>query len=95
VEIFMTSAMAAGAVVVFLVVCVWHNRRTGYQRMRDEKITLGEAVAQIRQSLALSHHASPAMAQTEQLLKLSSVLEYRRQTQEMQPEEAAELTARK
>lgn len=91
----MTSAMAAGAVVVFLMVCVWHNRRTGYRRMRDEKITLGEAVAQIRQSLALSHHALPAMAQTEQLLTLSSVLEYRRQTPDAQQAEPAELMAQK
>jgi hypothetical protein len=57
----MTSAMnsgvpwlAAGTVVVFLIVCVWHNRRIGYRRVRAETITIGQAMAQIRISLSLS-----------------------------------------
>ncbi|HEX4136656.1 MAG TPA: hypothetical protein VHY84_18745 [Bryobacteraceae bacterium] len=102
----MTNAMetgvpwiATGAVVMFLIVCAWCNRRAGYHRMRGEKITLGEAMARIRQSLALRHHALPVadsglehpMAQTEQLLSLSSILEYRQQTAASQPEEVVEL----
>jgi hypothetical protein len=46
-----------GAVIIFLVVCVWHNRRVGYQRVRAEKITLGEAMARIKQSLSFSEEA--------------------------------------
>ncbi|HEY3825107.1 MAG TPA: hypothetical protein VGL82_11145 [Bryobacteraceae bacterium] len=91
--------MATGAVVMFLIVCVWRNRRTGYQRPRSEKITLGEAMARIRQSLALSHHAVPtgdlrlaqSLRQAEQLLSLSSILDYRRRTLVSQPEPVAEL----
>lgn len=76
--------IASGAVVVFLIVCVWHNRRSGYQRIRAEKIPLGEAMARIRQSLSLREDALPVAnqpstasnmsTQTEQLLSLSSAL---------------------
>jgi hypothetical protein len=44
--------LALGTVVAFLVVCVRHNRRVGYQRVRAEKITLGEAIARIKRSLS-------------------------------------------
>jgi len=95
----MTNAMdagvpwlASGAVAVFLIVCVWHNRRTGYQRVRAEKIPLGEAIALIKQSLSFRDDALPVASQavatqppimstqTEQLLSLNSALQSNRQT---------------
>lgn len=106
----MTSAMefgvpwmAAGAVVMFLSFCVWHNRRTGYQRIRGEKISPGEAIIRIRQSLALSYHALPVadlgsvspFVQTEQLLRLSSILGYGRKKEAAELSETETLAARK
>jgi hypothetical protein len=77
--------IASGAVVVFLTACVWHNRRTGYKRARAEKLSFREAMARIRQSLALGDETLPfatqpstpaiiTSTQTEQLLSLHSAL---------------------
>lgn len=49
--------LASGTVVVFLIVCVWHNRRVGYRRVRAEKITIGEAMVQIKRSLSFGDKA--------------------------------------
>jgi hypothetical protein len=79
--------IASAAVVVFLTVCVWYNRRTGYQSERAEKIPLGEAIALIKQSLAWGEDALPVAGrpsagsimgtQTEQLISLNSALQNR------------------
>jgi hypothetical protein len=77
--------LASGTVVVFLIVCVWHNRRVGYRRVRAEKITIREAMVQVKRSL--SYHdealyvastltaASAANSTAGQLVCLNSVLE--------------------
>lgn len=77
--------LASGTVVIFLIVCVWHNRRVGYRRVRAEKITLGEAMVQIKRSLSYRHEelsvagtlsaASAANSTAGQLVCLNSALE--------------------
>src|SRR5579863_5596337 len=77
--------VALGTVVVFLIVCVWHNRRVGYQRVRTEKIGIGEALALIKRSLSVGDEVlSVAAPQSEasmgnstagQLVRLNSALE--------------------
>jgi len=49
--------LASGTVVVFLIVCVWHNHRVGYRRVRAEKITIREAMVQIKRSLSFGDKA--------------------------------------
>jgi hypothetical protein len=76
--------LAYGVAGIFLIVCVWHNRRTGYQSVRSEKISLGEAMALLKGSLTAGDHAvlvasrelvsSIRGSQTEQLLNLNSAL---------------------
>jgi hypothetical protein len=76
--------LAYGVAGVFLMVCVWHNRRTGYQSVRSEKISLSEAMALFKRSLTSGDHAvlvagqesMPSIrgSQTEQLLSLNSAL---------------------
>jgi hypothetical protein len=55
--------LAWGAVGIFLVVCVWRNWRTGFQRMRLEKIPFGGGMARIRQSLTSHDDAFLVAAQ--------------------------------
>jgi hypothetical protein len=84
----MVPWLASVAVIVFLIGCVWHNRRTGYQSERAEKIRFGEAVALIKQSLTWGDELLPVAGrgsvasimstQTEQLISLSSALRNRR-----------------
>jgi len=91
----MVPWIAAAAVIGFLSVCVWHNRRTGYQSEPVEKIPLGEAIALIKQSLTLSEDGLPGQlagawvtsTQTDQLISLNSALQNRRQVAPYQTNE--------
>ena len=82
----MVPWLATAGVIVFLTVCVWHNRRTGYQSEPTEKIQLGEALTLIKQSLtwkdASLEQLSSALVtstHTDQLISLSSALQNRQQ----------------
>jgi hypothetical protein len=89
--------LASGTVAIFLIVCVWHNRRTGYQKARAEKMPLGEAIALIKQSLSFGDDALPVASrpvatqtsftstQTEQLLSLNSALQSNRPSEIEEP----------
>jgi hypothetical protein len=87
----MVPWIATAAVIVFLTVCVWHNRRTGYQSEPIEKIQLGEALILIKQSLTWKD-APPDSAlftsiHTDQLISLNSALQNRQQVAPYQANE--------
>jgi hypothetical protein len=76
--------LASGTVFVFLIACVWHNRRMGYRRVRAETITIREAMAQVKRSLSFGEAlsvastlsaASAANSTAGQLVCLNSALE--------------------
>jgi hypothetical protein len=87
--------IASAGVIIFTMVCVWHNRRTGYQSERHEKIPLGDAITLIKESLSLRNDdelpapgqesgASTVTGQTEQLLSLNCALQNGRQAIEIE-----------
>lgn len=94
----MVPWLATAGVIVFLTVCIWHNRRTGYQSEPIEKIQLGEALTLIKQSLtwkdASPEQLSSALftsTHTNQLISLNSALQNRQQVTPYQANEVEAL----
>ena len=82
VENMIIGWLAFGAAAVFLMVCAWHNRRHGYQKLRPTESPVGEAIlwlARINGSLSCSADTLPIASQrsttSEQLVCLNSALQ--------------------
>lgn len=98
--------LASGAAIIFLIVCAWHNRRNGYQRVRAEESLVDDAIlwlARRKESVSsaddgfsiASQRSTPSIMNTEaaQLVQLNSALrQYGRLASPCQPSEIGDRT---
>jgi hypothetical protein len=74
--------LAVGSAAIFLMVCAWHNRRHGYQKVRPMEPPVGEAIlwlARLNASLSSRDDTFPTSSQrstsSEQLVRLNAALQ--------------------